>query len=389
MTTITLTVGAPAHGGHCIARHEGRAVFVRHALPGEVVEAEVLDAKPDARFWNADAVRIIEASPDRVEHPWPEAAQGGVGGAELGHVALPAQRAWKDAVLVDAFARFAGIEYANGVKAVPGDDERGGLGYRTRVSAVAGDDGRATMALQGGGGRRTLSAMPLATPAAEASLLAADAAPGDRIEVMETSTGWVHVVRGTRGAGKTLTEKVGDLTYTLNARDFWQVHRGAPEVLTSEVLSRIGKGERVMDLYAGAGLFSVALAATGREVTAVESAYGPAKSALERNLERFSGARAIMGDARRTLERLTRDGESYAGGTIVLDPPRAGAKAATVDSIVALEPERVVYVACDPVALARDAALLVERGYAFDEAQAWDLFPMTHHIETVASFTRR
>ncbi len=389
MTTITVTVGAPAHGGHCIARHEGRAVFVRHALPGEVVEAEVVDAKPDARFWNADAVRVIEASPDRVVHPWPEAAQGGVGGAELGHVALPAQRAWKDAVLTDAFSRFAGIEYTNGVLAVPGDDERGGLRYRTRVSAVAGDDGRPTMALQGGGARRTLDSMPLATPAAEASLLATEAAPGDRIEVMETSTGWVHVVRGTRGAGKALTERVGDLTFALSAHDFWQVHDGAPAVLTREVLSRIGEGDRVMDLYAGAGLFSAAIAATGRTVTGVESAHGSAKSALERNLERFSGSRAIMGDARRTLERLARDGETYEGGTIVLDPPRAGAKAATVDAMVALAPERVVYVACDPVALARDAALLTERGYAFDDAQAWDLFPMTHHVETVASFTRQ
>lgn len=388
MTTIQVTVGAPAHGGHCVARHEGRAVFVRHALPGEVVEARVDDAAPDARFWNADAVAILEASADRVAHPWPEAAQGGVGGAELGHVALPAQRTWKTAVLRESFERFAGVTFAGEVQAVPGDDERGGLRYRTRVSAVAGEDGRATMALQGGRGRRTLTAMPLATPAAEASLLATEGRPGERIDVIETSTGWVHVVRGARGAGKMLTEKVGDLTYTLSARDFWQVHRGGPALLVDEVMRRVGASPRVLDLYAGVGLFAAALAAQGRDVTAVEAAGSQGTSSLERNLSRFSNARGIIADARRTLEQMARDGKDMKGATVVLDPPRAGAKAATVKAIAALSPQSIVYVACDPVALARDTALLAHEGYVVDDVAAWDLFPMTHHIETIATFAR-
>ena len=388
MTTIRVTVGAPAHGGHCVARHEGRAVFVRHALPGEVVEALVVDADPNARYWNADAIRVLEASPDRVEHPWPEATQGGVGGAELGHVSLPAQREWKTAVLREAFERFASLDFTGTVQAVPGDDARNGLHYRTRVSAVAGEDGRATMALQGGRGRRTLSAMPLATPAAEASLLATSARPRERIDVIETSTGWVHVVRGARGAGKMLTEKVGDLSYTLSARDFWQVHREAAPILVTEVLGRVGDSSRVLDLYAGAGLYAVALAAQGRSVTAVEAAGGKGTSALERNLSRFSDARAIMGDTRRTLMQMHAEGADLRGATVVLDPPRSGAKAATIDALTELEPDRVVYVACDPVALARDTALLAKAGYVMEDASAWDLFPMTHHIETVASFAR-
>jgi len=388
VTTITVTVGKPAHGGHCVARHEGRAVFVRHALPGEVVEADVADAAPDARFWNADAVTILEASPDRVDHPWPEADHGGVGGAELGHVALPAQRAWKAAVLRESLQRFAGVDFDGEVQAVPGDDARGGLGYRTRVSAVAGDDGRATMALQGGKGRLTLTAMPLATPAAEASLLATAGRPGERIDVIETSTGWVHVVRGARGAGKMLTEKVGDLSYTVSARDFWQVHRGAPAVLVDEVVRRVGTATRVLDLYAGVGLFAAALAAQGQEVTAVEAVGAKGTSSLERNLSRFADARPIIGDTRRTLMEMARTGEDFTNAAVVLDPPRAGAKAATVKAITALSPERIVYVACDPVALARDTALLAHDGYVVDEVTAWDLFPMTHHVEAIATFTR-
>ncbi|MFA6047083.1 MAG: TRAM domain-containing protein, partial [Phycisphaerales bacterium] len=122
---ITVRIGAPAHGGHCIARHEGRAVFVRHALPGELVEARVTSGEPTARFWTADAVKVLEASDDRVESPWPEAGPGGVGGGELGHVALAAQREWKLAVVKEAFDRFAKVGFDGQVTAAPGDDERG------------------------------------------------------------------------------------------------------------------------------------------------------------------------------------------------------------------------------------------------------------------------
>lgn len=188
---ITVRVGAPAHGGHCIARHEGRAVFVRHALPGELVEARVTSGEPTARFWTADAVKVLEASDDRVESPWPEAGPGGVGGGELGHVALPAQREWKLAVVKEAFDRFAKVSFDGQVSAAPGDDERGGLGYRTRVSAVADPEGRAAMTVFGTSERRRLTAMPLAVPAAEEALLAARATPGTRIEVAEI--GRAHV----------------------------------------------------------------------------------------------------------------------------------------------------------------------------------------------------
>jgi len=386
MSVITVTVGAPAHGGHCIARHEGRAVFVRHALPGEVVKARVDQADDSARFWNADAIEILQASPDRVPHPWPQAGPGGVGGAELGHVALKAQRAWKHAVLTEAFARFAHLDYPGTVNAVAGDDEAGGLQYRRRVAAVADEDGRASMARAGTRDRVTLTAMPLATPAAEASLLATRAPAGERIEVIETSTGWVHVVHGTRGAHKILSEKVGDLTYTVTASDFWQVHRGAPDLLVREVLARVGDAQRVLDLYAGAGLFAMALAASGRSVTAVEAAHGKGPASLERNVASYRDARAIIADTRRTLEQFARDGEDLTDATVVLDPPRSGAKAATIKALTALRPQRVVYVACDPVALARDTQDLLAAGYVLDSADAWDLFPMTHHVETIATF---
>lgn len=389
---ITLRIGAPAHGGHCVARHEGRAVFVRHALPGESVEATVTSGGADARFWTADATRVLEASDDRVEHPWPEAGPGGVGGAELGHVALPAQREWKLAVVKEAFERFAKIPFEGQVHAAPGDDERGGLAYRTRVSALADSEGRAAMAVHGGSERRRISAMPLAVPAAEEALLAAKAKPGTRIEVAVGADGRAHTGWGAEGDRSPVVERVTvgnkELEFRVRSTDFWQVHRKAPSLLANAVVERIGDAERVLDLYAGAGLLSVAMASQGRMVTAVELNSARGKSSLSVNLDPYESSMSIAGDTRRTLEAMAKDGVLFHDGAIVLDPPRTGAKAATVAAIAALEPGRIVYVACDPVALARDTALLMEEGYRLQSADAWDLFPMTHHVETIATFVR-
>ena len=140
---LRLDVGPVAHGGHCVARHEGRVVFVRHSLPGETVRARVTEG--GKKFWRADAVEILEPSPDRVETRWPAAGPGGAGGGELAHVALPAQRRWKESVVAEQLQRLAGLEVDVTVEAAPGDDDREGLGYRTRVELVTDADGRAGM----------------------------------------------------------------------------------------------------------------------------------------------------------------------------------------------------------------------------------------------------
>ncbi len=393
-TRIQVEVGAPAHGGHCVARHEGRAVFVRDALPGEVVIAEVAQNDPDARFWRAETVEVLERSPDRVDHPWTDAGAGGVGGAELGHVSLPAQRRWKQAVLEESFARFAGVPFGGAVHAAPGDEERGGLGYRTRVSATAGDDGRPTMTVPGTGERRALTSMPLATAEAEAALLQSTAAPGGRIDVTATSTGEVAVTTTGREARRLwlhehVVHQAGELAYRVRASDFWQVHREAPRVLVDAVLERVLADGPVLDLYSGAGLLALPLAVQGRPVVAVEAAeHGKATAALVANLKAWAGAEAVGDDVRRYLVSAA-PARDWSGATVILDPPRSGAKARNIEALAALEAPRIVYVACDPVALARDTALLRERGYDLREAQAFDLFPMTHHIETVASFALR
>ena len=402
MTDIEITVGAVAHGGHCVARHDGRVIFVRHALPGERVVARLTDAEPGARFWRADAVSVLEASADRVETPWPDAGAGGVGGGELGHVALAAQREWKLAVLRDSFERFANTEFAGTVEPAPRDDEFGGLAYRTRVSAIADAEGRAAMRLSRSHDVRALTAMPLATRDAEAALLGERFPAGSTIAVVDPSDGDIFITvngdrwhggrRDTRpNAARRVREVVrsGDSEYAMvvDATGFWQVHREAPSLLATRVSSLAGTGSTVLDLYAGAGLLTVALANRFGRVVSVESD-SDAVRAARRNLARADNVTVAEGDVRNTLRSgLSEHGVGHPD-VVVLDPPRSGAGRETLEALAVLGPERVVYVACDPVALARDTALLSGHGYAVTSAEAWDIFPMTHHVEAIAVFER-
>ena len=145
---LILDIGQAVHGGHCLARHEGRVVFVRHAIPGERARVRLTEQRRKG-YWRGDAVEILDASPDRVPSVWPEAGPGGVGGGELGHLALPAQRTWKREVLLDALTRIGGLAAteplvaALTVSAVPGDET--GLATRTRIELTVDGDGRAGM----------------------------------------------------------------------------------------------------------------------------------------------------------------------------------------------------------------------------------------------------
>lgn len=395
---LTLTVGAPAHGGHCVARADGRVVFVRHAIPGETVIARLTEADPDAKFWRADAVEILDPSPDRVEHPWPEAGPGGVGGAELGHVSLPAQRAWKRAVLEDAFERFAKTEFTADVAAAPGDDT--GLGYRTRVSAIADAEGRAAMRVFRSHELRALHAMPLATERAQEALLGQRFSAGARITVADPSHGeafvtvdgvrWHAGKRDTRpNAPRRVREQVQIGTaaheFVVDGDGFWQVHKAAPSLLATRVSELAGSGETAVDLYAGAGLLTVALAQEFSTVTSVESDANGVRAA-RRNLAQAPHVTVIEGDVRRTLRSGFGDHSVGRPDAVVLDPPRSGAGRETLDALATLDAPKLVYVACDPVALARDTALLAGHGYALAHVEAWDLFPMTHHVESLAVF---
>lgn len=395
---VELDVGRPVHGGHCLARLDGRVVFVRHAIPGERVRARFTETSPTKGYWRADAVEILEPSPDRVPSVWPAAGPGGVGGGELAHVALPAQRRWKAEVVEDALRRIGGLERTVEVDAVPGDDARGGLGWRTRVELTADAHGRAGMFRHRSHQVLALAQMPLAVPAiAELGLFERRWPPGSRIEAVAPSRGDRPLllvdgepVRGERRSVRERVEVGGrEYRYRVSGAGFWQVHAGAPAVLVDAVLAAAGLelGGRVLELYSGAGLLTLPLAAQVGEPGRLDAVEGDPTAARDARRNAHGLAQVVLhvGEVAAVLADL---GRAQYGDAVVLDPPRSGAGRAVVTAICARSPERVVYVACDPAALARDLRIAAGQGYRLTDVRAFDLFPHTHHVECVAVLRR-
>ncbi len=385
--TIELEVGAVAHGGHCVARAEGRVVFVRHALPGERVMASVTEDKGGS-FCRADAIEVLEASPERVEPPCPLAAPGECGGCDWQHASPGHQRELKAAVVAEQLQRLAKIEREVVVEALDG----GPLDWRSRVRLVAGKDGRAGFREHHSHRVIPIDDCPITVPGALDDVVSRKWRPGAEIEVTSDGEGRTHLrelstVKGRKQSrqltGGSAVQHAAGRDWRFDAHGFWQVHPAAADTLAG-VVAEWAEAPRdgvAWDLYAGVGLFASVLAEQvgprGR-VLAVESGRR-AVSDGEENLADLPQVHWRSG----RVEHLLADAPKPVD-VVVLDPPRKGAGKAVVESIVEGSPDRIVYVACDPAALARDIALFAEHGYGLVDLRAFDAFPMTHHVECVA-----
>ncbi len=405
------TIDGFTHGGEGVARLEGKAVFVAGTLPGERVLLRVTD---DRKRWaRAELVEVLEASPDRVEPPCPFVPE--CGGCDLQHAHPDAQRRLKTRVVVEQLQRLARLEDPPVVacRAVGPDH-----GYRTHAQLHAADDGRlgfhragsndvvpidrclvltdATQAVRDGVGddsgaaevairahTSTSTAAAVITPGAGALEL-----PAGAFDLLLTQPNGSTVAM--RGDG-VLAEAVSGLTYRFPAEGFFQVTTQGAEALVATVLEAVGDvaGALTYDLYAGAGLLSLPLARAGAEVIAVEGHAGAAAWATTNAADHDLDVTVLDEPVADVLRRaLAGDADLEPPDLVVLDPPRSGAGQQVVDQLARLEVPSIVYVACDVAALARDTGLLLERGYRLTRAVPLDLFPMTHHVEVVASFAR-
>ena len=418
-TELDLDITNVAHGGIFVARHEGRVIFVSDTLPGERVRVRLTDANKKS-FWRAETVEVLEAAPERQPHIWAAAAidrdpADRAGGAEFGHIELSHQRELKRQVLADALHRMAGIDtdvtvepVAVAADASPGD-AMDGTGWRTRVRLHVTESG--IIGPYAARSHRVIPVddLPLAVHALEM------AAPLDRlfagaasVDVVAPSVGPVQILpaeqddkgRRRRTAPNPITELVGDREFRLDAAGFWQVHARAAETLFSAVQDAIDPDlfdpkAANLDLYGGVGLLAAAVGerfGPSVRITSVESDAQATGYAAE-NLAEWVGAAAQTDRVDRFLAGLARDAKNADQGrqqaaTVILDPPRSGAGADVVDKLAFLSPAQVVYVACDPVALARDIALFAGYGYTLKTLRAFDLFPNTHHVEAVALLTK-
>ena len=407
---VELEVGAIAAGGGCVGRvPDGRVVFVRHALPGERVVARI--TAETTSYLRADAVDVLEASPDRVAPPCPHAGPGRCGGCDFQHVTPAAQRRLKEDLVAEQLARVGGLERRVEVEDVGGAPD--GLGWRTRVAFAVDRDGVVGLRRHRSHEVEPLAVCPIATDGVNGAGVGGRTWPGARqLEVLASPDGGGPVVLVDTGRqrlgpapdldaglvwkGRTLRPPdhvefvVSGHRFVVHAGVFWQVHPLAAEVLTRAVLDGLqGRpGERAADLYAGAGLFTVALARavgpTG-SVVAVERS----KRAVADLTHNVAGLDHVEVVRAGVSPRLVADGLGRPD-LVVLDPARAGAGAEVLDALCGLDPapRRIAYVSCEPAPFARDLRVLSAAGWTLGSLRAFDLFPMTEHVELVAVFDR-
>lgn len=456
---VQLTPTAVAHGGALVARVHERVVFVRHAVLGETCTARITGAGPKQRFFFAEAVAVKEPSPDRVPHPWPAADalaasqdSPAVGGMEFGHLSDATQLDYKTSVVTEQLHRLGGYPSDHAALTQPTRiSVQPRSHWRTRMHFAVDEQGRIAMHPHASNALIPVAETPLADQRindlglwridftgvlrvdvavdSEDTVLLMCTVPADPAQTLAqlkpqlqaafgTKLGRSVVVlctaqrkpgraRGTRPQDAALGTCASVqhlhldgqvLRWTVGPGGFWQIHRGAPEVLAAVVrdYAAVQPGETAFDLYGGAGFFAGILAhdagAGGRVVTVEGS---PVTSANAReNLARRGSARtassqqtdirAVRSDVEKFLARQPEAAANRTPDVVVLDPSREGAGRAVMDHLVRLAPRRIVYVACDPASLGRDAGYLRASGWELKAVTVVDMYPGTHHVEAVA-----
>jgi 23S rRNA (uracil1939-C5)-methyltransferase len=422
-SVLTLDIEKPAAGGRMLARHHGQIVFVSGAIPGERVSARVERITKGLVF--ADTLEVLSPSPDRR----PVTGDWRCGGNVLAHVAYARQRELKGDILRDAFGRIARVPLPLSPPVVGSPEQ----GYRMRARLHV-HDGRLGFYREGthhlcdaadtaqllpstnawiARAQATLLSSPASTYGGVAAIELAENVPGDRrachlelhdgvdasrfrrladglvglsaqastSSVVERLAGDPVIVDTLRPAGDAGPE----LRLQRDVRSFFQGNRFLLESLVRHVITRVPAGA-VVDLYAGVGVFGLSLAAAGAErVVAVE---GDAVSSADLSANAAPFGERVRVERRSVENYLASAGSRGAGTSFLVDPPRTGMSKEAMTGIVRAEPSAVVYVSCDVATLARDTRALLDAGYDLCELTAFDLFPNTAHVESVAVFTR-
>jgi tRNA/tmRNA/rRNA uracil-C5-methylase (TrmA/RlmC/RlmD family) len=393
LTILELTAGPAANGGSCVARHDGRVVFVRYALPGEVVMARVTEER--GRHWHAEVVEVVEPSPDRVDSLCPIAGVDGAGCCDLAFVTPEAARRLKGDVVGNQLGRIGGHDWAGEAEEV---GSAGPTGWRTRVRLDTTADGRA-------GFHRYHSSdlvTDLACAQEPATMLdGLDGSrwpPGSELHVALDDDGQRHVVqsgpRNSRTAATQViegnyeaTQRVGERVWRVPVTAFWQAHRDAARVYSGLIAewAQLSRGMAAWDLYGGAGVFAAVLAdAVGESghVLTVDTSRGSSRAARAA-LADLTQVSVVTDSVRRAL-----GGQPRRVDVAVLDPPRTGAGREVIDLLHAADVPRIIHIGCEAASFARDVGLYLGHGYAVEELRVFDSFPLTHHVECVAVLSR-
>lgn len=390
---LRVSIEKMAHGGHAIARLNGAVIFVRGAIPGEVVEVRI--TRREKSLYHADTVAVIEASADRIQPSCRYAADASCGGCDFQHIAYQRTLSLKSEVIAEQFARIAKMEIDVTVEEVSSPRH-----WRTRFGATTNSNGVAGFNSESSRNVTPISSCEVLIPEIDYPTIAdLDCGPSQRIDVALSTDGERSVAISAARESRTdrratpkviegsqhLFYEVGKYKYRVSHGSFWQSNINAPEVLVKNVIESIApkKGEHILDLYGGVGLFTLPLAAAvgiGGRVELIEASTSACDDARANSSE-YPQVKVHCADVAKAIKGLKK------ADVILLDPPRSGAGRDVIASSIKLAPRAIVYVACDPAALARDTTYLRDGGYHLVDIKAFDLFPQTHHIECIAVYT--
>ncbi len=387
-------VERPATGGGVGRLSDGRVVFVRDSLAGELVSVSITERT--SSFARAVVRQVLEASSQRTSPPCHYAGAGGCGGCDLQHASTAAQIAWKRDVVTEQLRRIGGFDWPVVVTSatVPAQ------GSRTRLRCAVDAHGR--LALRSARSHDLVAVNPcwlMSERAAEAFTTTWRNATEVEVRAIGDGPPFAVVRRvGGRAArlevcsldGSRLDPspvsrvEVRGTHYEVSPASFWQSHVEAPEMLLDRVTrwAAVERGDRVVDLYSGVGLFAVSLAAsvgpTGH-VVAVESSPHAVRDA--RSNAQGHGALRVREStvSPKLVANLVRPGD-----VVIVDPPRTGLARGVATAIAAQEPRRILYVSCDAATFARDLKVFLSARFSLSHLEILDLFPMTEHVELVS-----
>ncbi|NOZ27603.1 MAG: 23S rRNA (uracil(1939)-C(5))-methyltransferase RlmD [Chloroflexi bacterium] len=420
METILLELTGIAHGGEALGRHEGKVIFVPYTLPGERVQARVVEEHK--RWARAELVEVLAASEDRVEPPCPHFGPGMCGGCQWQHIRYERQLALKREIVIDQLRRLGHLSDPPVRPALAVGEP---FGYRNHVQFAIDRDGQ--LGFRRAGSReiipvdRCLLLHPLLDELHAALQLGDEEEPAAglagwlrRITLrVGVTTGQALVMFETRGDelpelevdlsvscafltrdGRVqpligppyITEEVAGREYRISADSFFQVNTAGAQALVDLVQGYLEPepGDTLLDAYCGVGLFGLAMKGRVDRLIGIEESPSACED-FAWNARDWDPEQVELHEGP-VEEVLTVLAEPI--DLVVVDPPRSGVGKQALAELARLAPRRIVYVSCDPATLARDVAYLQEGGYRLMEVQPVDMFPQTFHIESVSLWVR-
>ena len=379
---ITLNIGPIAHGGHFVARHNGQVVFVRHAITDEIAVVKITTVGSKIAF--GDAIEILKHSKDRVKAPCQYSSPELCGGCDFQHISIAAQLKLKKIVIKEQFERIANIkidpEVING-----GIDS--GLHWRTHLDFAISKNGKVGLY-----SFKTKEVVEIeecliaVDPINQSNIFDSKWDGDERLNVFASSLNEVSIHRSDKkiSGPSEINEVVEGNTYNISHGSFWQSHKNAPKILINKLikLANFELGDRVCDLYGGVGLFTapiVKIIGQDGEIHLIENNNRCIKDAKKI----FEYEKNVIIHHGKVEQKL---GKIKNIDVIIMDPPRTGATKQVINQIIEKKARSIVYISCDPASLARDTKKLLNSSYSLDKIIGLDLFPMTHHIECIASF---